>query len=57
MGPYCRYCDNRCFVYRVLPDGRGMLLATCGRGMAHDREQLGGLDHTNTTNPALATQP
>lgn len=54
MGPYCRYCDRRCFLYRVLPDGHGMLLATCAAGMAHDREQLDGLDHTNTINPVLA---
>lgn len=35
MGPYCQYCDMRCFV----PDPRkpGWLLATCEHGKAHDR--------------------
>ncbi|HET8643102.1 MAG TPA: hypothetical protein VFM37_14295 [Pseudonocardiaceae bacterium] len=37
MGPYCQFCDQRCFVERVLRDGRPMLLATCPEGMAHDR--------------------
>jgi hypothetical protein len=36
MGPYCRYCDRRCFVPRVLRDGSTMLLATCGMGVIHD---------------------
>lgn len=41
MGPYCQFCDNRCFVLRRLKDGREMLLATCGPGMAQDRKLLG----------------
>lgn len=50
MGPYCRYCDQRCFVHRVLADGRPMLLATCPDGMAHDRAAC-GQDHTTAINP------
>jgi hypothetical protein len=55
-GSYCMFCGQRCFVLRVLPDdaprkaGESMHLATCARGMAHDREQLGH-DHTTTINP------
>lgn len=52
MGPYCQFCDRRCFVPRRLRDGREMLLATCTAGMAHDREAVGE-DHTTATNPAL----
>lgn len=39
MGPYCRYCDHRCFVYDPLRSG--WLLATCERGKRHDRESAG----------------
>lgn len=43
MGPYCNYCDQRCFV----PDPKrsGYLLATCTKGMEHDRAVL-GYDYT-----------
>jgi hypothetical protein len=51
MGPYCKFCDHRCFVPRVLRDGQHVLLATCPAGMAHDRDQVGE-DHTTATNPA-----
>lgn len=50
MGPYCNFCARRCFVLRVLQDGRSMLLATCARGMEHDRSQVGE-DHTTALNP------
>lgn len=50
MGPYCDFCARRCFVQRVLRDGRTMLLATCARGMEHDRAQA-GQDHTTALNP------
>ncbi|HEY9409288.1 MAG TPA: hypothetical protein VIQ30_00280 [Pseudonocardia sp.] len=40
-GAYCRYCDHRCFVARVLKDGRHMHLATCPAGMAHDLREVG----------------
>lgn len=40
MGPYCRYCGHRCFVPRYIidPSGyrRGLLMATCEKGMDHD---------------------
>jgi hypothetical protein len=44
MGPCCKFCDRRCSVWRTYPtlDGwRSILMATCARGMAHDREQTG----------------
>jgi hypothetical protein len=56
MGSYCRYCGQRCFVVRVIPDGdcrgRTYALATCQRGMMHDLGQTG---HTHITalNPVL----
>lgn len=50
MGPYCRYCNTRCFLTRVLADGRTMLLATCATGMEHDRATCGE-DHTTAVNP------
>jgi alcohol dehydrogenase class IV len=51
MGPYCRYCDHRCFVERRIPDTRTtVLLATCSAGMAHDRSAVGH-DHTTALNP------
>lgn len=53
MGPYCRYCDQRCFVLRALPDGH-LLMATCPAGMAHDRA-VTGHDHTTAVNPAAHT--
>lgn len=52
MGPYCRYCNNRCFVIRVVPGQGEMLLATCRRGMEHDSESC-GYDQTTAQNPAL----
>ncbi len=54
MGPYCRYCDFRCFLLRVLNDGRTMLLATCRRGMEHDLASTGET-HETACNPT--TQP
>jgi hypothetical protein len=49
VGPYCRYCDHRCFVERIVND-RVVLLATCARGREHDREAI-GQDHTTALNP------
>lgn len=55
-GPYCRYCDRRCFVSRTLPadarwkPGETVHLATCLGGMEHDRQRT-GYDHTTATNP------
>jgi hypothetical protein len=39
MGPYCNYCDKRCFVDN--PKKPGWLLATCIKGQAHDKDVLG----------------
>lgn len=56
MGPYCRYCDRRCFLVRVMPDdalwcpGETVLLATCPAGMENDRHRTGH-DHTTAINP------
>lgn len=50
MGPYCNYCHTRCFLLRVLRDGRTMLLATCRAGMAHDLEACGET-HETAVNP------
>lgn len=50
-GAYCRHCGERCFVLRRLPDGSWQgHMATCVRGMAHDR-RVTGHDHTTAINP------
>ncbi|MBD3004643.1 hypothetical protein [Streptomyces sp. 5-10] len=53
-GSYCKFCHTRCFVYRVIPDGpqKGWAghLATCGKGMEHDRRATGH-DHRTAINP------
>ncbi len=55
-GAYCKFCDRRCFFYRVMPadakwsPGRGVHLATCARGQAYDREHT-GYDQTTAINP------
>lgn len=55
-GSYCRFCNRRCFVYRVMPadarrhPGRGMHLATCPAGAELDRK-ITGYDHTTARNP------
>jgi hypothetical protein len=58
-GAYCQYCDQRCFVDRqvivagvVVWSGH---MATCARGMEHDRAAL-GVDHTTAHNPRLRDQ-
>jgi hypothetical protein len=53
-GAYCRFCDHRCFVYRVIDRGTTLPwsghLATCEKGKAHDREQVGA-DADTAINP------
>jgi hypothetical protein len=55
MGPYCRFCDHRCFVERKLPadakwmPGESVILATCDLGSAHDRMVI-GYDYSTATN-------
>jgi hypothetical protein len=55
-GAYCKFCGNRCFVYRIMPadatwkPGEGVHLATCPDGAKHDREGT-GYDHTTAVNP------
>lgn len=59
-GSYCKFCDRRCFVYRIIPAEPGVRsewaghLATCARGKEFDRQQTGGFDSTNTINPMTA---
>lgn len=56
-GAYCRFCDQRCFVDRVLPDWSWSgHMATCAAGMAHDRETI-GYDHTTALNLRATTPP
>lgn len=52
-GAYCKFCDNRCFVFRIVPGSNVTHLATCTEGMAFDREKL-GVDHTTAGNPLAA---
>lgn len=53
MGGYCRYCDRRCFLLRVLNNGETRLLATCTRGMEHDYSSCGETAQT-ACNPVLS---
>jgi hypothetical protein len=49
MGPYCNYCNNRCFIY--LPDGAPQeaheaygvyaIIATCSGGQAFEERKVG----------------
>ncbi|MGH3446017.1 MAG: hypothetical protein ACRDP4_00180 [Nocardioidaceae bacterium] len=42
MGPYCQFCDRRCFVPNPYSaDIRAAILATCPAGIEHDRHHLG----------------
>lgn len=52
MGPYCKFCDQRCFVPRWVPGHGSIILATCAKGMEHDREHTAGYDHTTAVNPS-----
>ncbi len=58
MGPYCKFCDKRCFVPRIIPDdggpwaGKHLILATCKLGMDHDRK-VTGHDHKTSINPTM----
>ncbi len=55
-GAYCKFCDRRCFLLRVMPSdarwnpGEPVHLATCAAGAALDREKT-GYDHTTAINP------
>lgn len=49
MGPYCKFCDRRCFVY--FPDetpphilkayGTSTIIATCRAGQLFEKEKIG----------------
>lgn len=49
MGPYCKFCNNRCFTH--LPEGTpdhiikayGMIsiIATCREGQEYEKERIG----------------
>ncbi len=53
-GAYCKFCDRRCFVYRVLRVGGQVLwsghMATCAEGKARDRSTI-GQDADTAENP------
>lgn len=53
-GAYCRYCGNRCFVYRQIWVGGQLMwaghMASCSEGMEHDRSSL-GVDANGAHNP------
>lgn len=51
MGPYCVYCDNRCFVPRKVPGSPVSLMATCPAGMANDLRAT-GYTYLTAINPA-----
>jgi hypothetical protein len=57
-GSYCKFCDTRCFVPRVIPDGpkegTSLHLATCQPGMDYDLGQTG---HTHITALNPVTEP
>jgi len=59
MGSYCKFCGQRCFVVRVVPDGDEMgwtgCMATCAAGMAHDLK-VTGHTHETAINPATAPE-
>jgi hypothetical protein len=40
MGPYCKFCDQRCFVPNPR-ESRITIIATCPEGQAHDKAKLG----------------
>jgi hypothetical protein len=59
-GGWCRFCEQQCFVERVVPGGshegwRGFM-ATCTAGRAYDRQWLGGYDASTSITPT-ATEP
>lgn len=49
MGPYCKFCDSRCFVHMPMetpPEavkayGTATILATCQAGQAFELEKVG----------------
>jgi hypothetical protein len=49
MGPYCKFCDHRCFVPfpektpQAILDayGSSSIVATCARGQAFERDKVG----------------
>ena len=55
-GAYCKFCGQRCFVDRIIPDGPQMgwggHLATCQEGMMHDLKKTGHT-HLTAVNPIL----
>ena len=44
MGPYCKFCDHRCFVdipAGAPEHGRFTIMATCPKGQELDKQVLG----------------
>jgi hypothetical protein len=59
-GAYCRYCNQRCFVFRQVIVGGEIVwqghMATCRHGKEHDRSVL-NVDASQAHNPyAESTQ-
>lgn len=56
-GAYCRFCDQRCFVYRqIIFEGEVLWaghMATCSEGMKHDHRIL-GVDYREAHNPVTS---
>lgn len=50
MGPYCKFCNRRCFVPRHLGAQGSLILATCETGAAHDLK-VSGYTYRTATNP------
>lgn len=57
MGPYCKFCNSRCFLPRAGKQmGTTAILATCPRGMAHDLKTI-GYTHRTAINPMNRPRP
>jgi len=55
MGPYCQFCDHRCFVHNPRSEPRATIIATCARGQVHDLKHLGYNYRTIQRDKAAAT--
>lgn len=49
MGPYCKFCGDRCFIplpfktpdYMASAYGNNTILATCSQGMQFEKKEIG----------------
>lgn len=60
-GAYCMFCDQRCFVSRIVPGGLYMgtswHMATCPEGKKHDAMSTDGYNADNSLNPVTDEIP